>query len=65
MTLEKRPIQQKNKLPTSFLIRLLRIVLEGNLFEFNREIWIQMLGTAMGTKVAPTYANIFMEQLDK
>ena len=43
---------------------LLRLVLESNVFEFNKEFWIQLLGTAMGTRAAPTYANIFMNRLE-
>ena len=52
-------------IPTNFLIKLLRLVLESNVFEFNREFFIQLLGTAMGTRAAPTYANIFMNRLEK
>ena len=50
--------------PTIFLILLLEIVLSQNIFEFNNELFIQQIGTAMGTKCAPTYANIFMSTLD-
>ena len=60
--LDKREDQT---IPTEFLIRLLRLVLENNIFEFNKEFWLQLLGTAMGTRVAPTYANIFMNKLEK
>jgi hypothetical protein len=52
-------------IPTDFLIKLLRLVLESNVFEFNREFYIQLLGTAMGTRAATTYANIFMNRLEK
>ena len=59
--LDKRDEKQ---IPTDFLIRLLKLVLEGNIFEFNGEFWRQLLGTAMGTRVAPTYANVFMNFLE-
>ena len=59
--LEKR---DDKTIPTDFLIKLLRLVLESNVFEFNTEFWIQLLGTAMGTRAAPTYANIFMNWLE-
>ena len=59
--LEKR---QDKSIPTDFLIKLLRLVLQSNVFEFNKEFWIQLLGTAMGTRAAPTYANIFMGNLE-
>ena len=45
------------------LICLLEIVLQ-NTFEFNNEYYKQTQGTAMGTKLAPAYANIFMGKLE-
>ena len=60
--LEKR---DDKSVPTEYYIKLLKLVLESNIFEFNREFYIQLLGTAMGTRVAPTYANIFMAKLEK
>ena len=56
--LDKREDQS---IPSEFYIKLLRLVLEANIFEFNREYFIQLLGTAMGT----TYANLFMSKLEK
>lgn len=44
---------------------LARMVLENNSFAFNDEYFLQTQGTAMGTKMAPTYANIFMDQLER
>ena len=35
-----------------------------NIFIFNEEYWLQLLGTCMGTRVAPTYANLFMVDLE-
>ena len=51
--------------PTDFLIKLLTLVLQENLFEFGPRLFRQVIGTAMGTRVAPTFANLFMEQFDK
>ena len=45
------------------LICLLEIVLCNNTFEFN-EYYKQIQGTAMGTKLAPAFANIFMGKLE-
>ena len=42
------------------LIQLLDIVLYKNNFEFNGDHFLQTSGTAMGTRVAPSYANNFM-----
>ena len=46
-------------------MELLDLVLNGNIFEFNGKIFKQKIGTSMGTKVAPTYACIFMGWLAK
>ena len=43
-----------------FIIKMLEIVLKHNIFEFNKELFIQLIGTAMGSRPAPSYANIFM-----
>ena len=39
--------------------------MEKNVFTFNEEYWLQILGTCMGTRVAPTYANLFMGILEQ
>ena len=49
--------------PTSELVDMVRIFLDNNYFEFDDKIYHQKLGTAMGTKFAPDYANIFMHSL--
>ena len=36
------------------------MVLKHNIFEFNKELFIQLIGTAMGSRPAPSYANLFM-----
>ena len=40
------------------------MVLTRNNFQFNGEQYLQIGGTAMGTRVAPTYANLFMRKLE-
>ena len=50
--------------PTETLLELLTLVLKCNNFEFNGRNYIQLQGTAMGTKMAPSYANIFMGRLE-
>ena len=62
--LEKRTNEEKLQVPTGFLTDLLVKVLDGNIFEFNGKLWQQQIGTAMGTKVAPTYACLFMGWLE-
>ena len=49
---------------TSWLKRLLELILYKNVFRFNDKFYIQKQGTAMGTKMAPAYANIFMGALE-
>ncbi|CAN7948048.1 unnamed protein product [Ixodes hexagonus] len=41
-----------------------RLVLELNSFEFNDQFFLQISGTAMGTKMSPNYANIFMASIE-
>ena len=48
------------KVPPSFITRLLEILQEFNIFEFNGELWKQEIGSAMGQKYVPPYANNFM-----
>ena len=43
---------------------LARLVLELNTFEFHNKYFRQVSGTAMGTKMAPNYANVFMGKLE-
>ncbi|XP_057310002.1 uncharacterized protein LOC130648000 [Hydractinia symbiolongicarpus] len=47
--------------PNEHVIRtLFSFILENNYFMFLNEIYLQLLGTAMGTKVAPPYASLFL-----
>ena len=39
-------------------------VLKNNFFEFDSKVFQQIVGTAIGTKFAPPYACIFMDQLE-
>ena len=52
-------------IPTEYLVKLLKLVMECNIFKFDNEFWVQLIGTCMGTRVAPTYANIFMGKLEQ
>ena len=51
--------------PTEILIEFLLLVLKCNSFECNEKHYLQIQGTAMGTKMAPSYANVFNGQLEK
>jgi hypothetical protein len=52
------------EVPTNTLIEFLNLVLKYNIFEFKSDLYQQKMGTAMGTCVAPTMANIFMSEID-
>ena len=48
------------EVPSDYLVRLMEIILKNNLFTFHDALWKQEIGCAMGTKPAPSYADIFM-----
>ncbi|XP_078583735.1 uncharacterized protein LOC144866254 [Branchiostoma floridae x Branchiostoma japonicum] len=62
-----REALQKNPsdVPTEAICDLLDRILNLNNFEFNGGHYIQVQGTAMGTRVAPSYANIFMGKFEE
>ena len=47
-----------------FICNLAHQVLTKNYFTFNKQLYIQKQGTAMGTRMAPNYAIIFMHYLE-
>ena len=57
--------QPEFKLQYKTLLELLKLVLHKNNFQFNGEHYLQIGGTAMGTKTAPSYANLFMARLEE
>jgi hypothetical protein len=50
---------------TNELIEGLKIIMENNLFEFGDINFKQVQGTAMGTSVAVTYANLYLAIIEK
>lgn len=54
----------KINVKSEVLETLMRLVLEHNNFEFEGKHFLQIRGTAMGTKMAPNYANLFMADLE-
>ena len=63
------PITESYKHPEQpnpeVLGELMNLVLKNNVFEFNEQFYLQIQGTAMGTKMAPAYANLFMGKLEE
>ena len=50
--------------PKHIFRSILTYILKHNYFEFNSNFYLQTHGTAMGTRTAPSYANIFMADLE-
>ena len=46
------------------ICQMLNMILTMNNFRFDGDNYLQIAGTAMGTRVAPTYANIFMSDFE-
>ena len=61
--LSQRPSERKPD--TSFLITLTNFILLNNYFSFEGKVYHQIQGTAMGTRMAPSYANLFMGRLEE
>ena len=51
--------------PTDYIVRLLEMVLKWNIFEFDSQLYKQLIGFAMGTKCAPNVADLFMADIDE
>lgn len=59
MTVNNKPRENIDLICT-----LTEFVLTKNYFEFNKSLYLQVHGTAMGTRMSPNYAIIFMHQLE-
>ena len=52
--------------PNERILRtLLLFILENNYFEFLDQMFLQLIGTAMGTKAAPPYASLFLGSFEE
>ena len=56
--------RENKKISTDDLTNMAEFVLKKNYFEFNGKVKKQISGTAIGTKFAPPYACIFMDQVE-
>ena len=52
-------------IPKRLLRKALRLILQENSFQFNKQNNLQTHGTPMGSKMAVAFANIFMAQIEK
>ena len=55
--------RKTHKVPTGKLVKIAEFVLKNNYFQFSDKVYQQISGTAIGTKFAPLYACIFMDQV--
>ena len=62
--LEKFPEIKPRNIPDQFIINAIRIVIEQNTFNFDNRTFLQICGTAMGTKCAPVYATMVIAFLE-
>ena len=55
----------KAPIPTKYLRKMLYLILTENSFQFCGSNYLQTHGTAMGTKAAVAFANIFIARIEK
>ena len=65
MKLDAIEAAEASHIPRNVLRQLFEIVLKCNVFRFDGQIYEQIQGTAMGTKMAPSYANLFMDRFER
>ena len=61
---ESLELRHHKQIPSSLMKKLILVVLKSNAFRFGESIYHQIKGTAMGTPMAPNYANLFMNKLE-
>ena len=64
-TLNERPLEEKTRRPTRFIVNLILLILQSNCFKFGERLFRQHCGTAMGTPMAASYANVYMGNMEK
>ena len=57
--------REDKTISTESLLELAECVLKNNIFEHNTKFFKQVRGTAIGTKMAPPYAIIYMDELER
>lgn len=60
MRMQICPSHKKN-----FILDGIHYILSHNIFNFDGQLYRQTSGTVMGTKFAPSYANLFMGNFEK
>ena len=62
--LDKNTNKVHSRFRKNMILEATDIVLRNNTFHFNDQYFLQLVGTAMGTKMAPTYANLVLGYLE-
>ena len=57
-------IRNPSTISTETLCDLIRMILTMNNFTFNDKNYLQIHGTAIGTRMAPSYANLFLAKFE-
>ena len=67
LNVKARPLQNipPREFSTQSILDAISIILQKNTFQFDDKQFIQPQGTAMGTKMAPTYATLVIGFLEK
>ena len=63
--LQKHPDDIPSRINKNFILEGIKFILENNYFCFNNEFYLQVKGTAMGTKVAPIYSTLVLAYLEE
>ena len=63
--IEKHREAVSDRFDNDFILESVRFILENNSFFFGGKNYLQIKGTAMGTKFAPTYATLVMGYLEQ
>ena len=61
---EKLETRLNKTVPSTTLKNLILLILKSNIFRFGNNFYHQIKGTAMGTPMAPNYANLFMDKFE-
>ena len=61
---KKMEEREDKKIPTWFLVKLMKFIAESSVFVFDTELFIQLLGVAMGSRSSPTFACLFVGILE-
>uniref|UniRef100_A0A8C5MP74 Reverse transcriptase domain-containing protein n=1 Tax=Leptobrachium leishanense TaxID=445787 RepID=A0A8C5MP74_9ANUR len=68
ITAVKNILGKTNSLPPEqidYILEGIHLILTNNYFWFNEDFYLQVKGTAMGTKFAPSFANLFMAEWEE